>query len=33
MSEIEDIPDTQFDNLLEHVDLGEFYVVQSHKDR
>ena len=29
MSEIEDIADTKFDELLEHVDLGELDVVES----
>ena len=28
MSEIEDIADTEFDELLEHVDLGELDVVE-----
>ena len=32
MSEIEDIADTEFDELLEHVDLGELDVVESRTD-
>ena len=32
MSKIEDIADTEFDALLEQVDLGELSVVESHID-
>ena len=30
MTEIEDITDMEFDELLKHVDLGELDVVESH---
>ena len=30
MTEIEDITDTEFDELLEHVDLGELDIAESH---
>ena len=30
MSKIEDITDTKFDKILEHVDLGKLDVVESH---
>ena len=33
MFENEDITDTEFDKILEHVDLGELNVVESHSDR
>ena len=33
MSEIEDIADTEFDELLEHVDLGKLDVVYSRTDK
>ena len=32
MSKIKDIADTEFDELLEQVDLGELNVVESHVD-
>ena len=32
MSEIEDIMDMEFDKLLEHIDLGELDIVESHTD-